>query len=307
MDGNVLGYWPLDGGGEDAGPVGLDSVPEGVEGTWGRHNTPRPTSYLRDRVRPTPMVRFLVSTESEPTDGGDYPYRTYRLHFGDPRAEPSPLRQDGGLLTRARGWVGWWRFDELRGSTLRDESANGLDARVSMGWLDPPREGPQGLASENQIVAEVPSHPALEGTEAITVEVLATRTGFGASPLVSRQGGFDGDHGLELITRDSVGVRRTAMGSGTTWEPELVWAAGTPVHVAFTAGPGDVDDAGGGLSLYQDHEEVCPMFQGASGGEPGPCPVHLGAEETFASGAPLFLGGIPGAWEGEGVSFPGVI
>ena len=76
-----------------------------------------------------PRVRLLAGTL--PPNGARYP--TYRVHFGDAVAAPSPLRAAGGLLDGSAGYVGWWRFDDAAGDVAADTSAGYAPARPAEG------------------------------------------------------------------------------------------------------------------------------------------------------------------------------
>jgi len=86
------------------------------------HDVARSADYLYQRAHPLPRLRFSVSTADRAGESG-YPYHTYRVYYGDEEATRSPWHRTDGLLTAARGWVGWWRFDEVSGDTVTDSTA----------------------------------------------------------------------------------------------------------------------------------------------------------------------------------------
>jgi hypothetical protein len=161
------------------------------------HKVAKSPEYLYRRGRPgVPVLRFLANTESTAVGSGAYPYRVYRLLWGDealmkPVVVTDTRNLNGGkpcwgLPSACNGFRAWWRFDEYRSGVSVDTSTYKINGAYQS---DPPEtenaEDP-GLTLDGQSqYFTAASAPKLEAGG--TIEILARPASCGQRmTLVSR-------------------------------------------------------------------------------------------------------------------------
>ncbi len=136
------------------------------------HDAARSADYIYKRAHPLPWVRFLVGTEDTAADGR-YPYRTYRLHWGNPDATRPASRWTTALLSPDNGYVAWWRFNEDTGGVAIDSSVNRLLGTLEGAptWTSGAEGAALRLDGEDDRVV-VADAPALDlGSDDFTIEL----------------------------------------------------------------------------------------------------------------------------------------
>ena len=243
------------------------------------HDVVRSPDWIHKRAHPLPTARLLVSTVFSRVAGA-YPYRTYRLYYGDAEATRSDWSSTEGLLSEARGYVGWWRFLGDGGTTLVDESANRNHGKLHEGTPDPPAHGPQCLDAQAGAHVQVERSDSLGATEALSLEVRAQRTdstGF----LAYHDDGQEGGWALETLALTAARLlRRTAAGLGEAHRSNLRWPAEGFSHLAVTATPGAELEPYKGVWFYLDGRLASGLLLS---------PAVLGPDEGLAGGATLHL------------------
>jgi len=107
------------------------------------HDAAKSRDYLFHRANPkVPMVRFLAATAADnqgTEESPSHPFREYGLHWGLATHAVAPFVPTSapeaescyGLLNECLGYLGWWRFDEGRGSLAVDGAAGHRTAAIS--------------------------------------------------------------------------------------------------------------------------------------------------------------------------------
>jgi len=131
------GGWSLLIGARRAGDGSATRPLHGVLDDFAIHDVARSADWIYKRAHPLPRVRFFASTEPSADASGRFPWRRYRLHWGDRGAVRSPWRRSDGLLSPRNGYLGFWRFDETAGTVVIDSStgrhAGGLAGAATLG------------------------------------------------------------------------------------------------------------------------------------------------------------------------------
>ncbi len=259
----MMGFAYLDGllDGEDPIPGGFGSVqhPDPLRFGIGAagflleldevriHGAARSADYFYTNTLPVlPVVRLLASTSRGDVDGA-YPYHGYTLRWGDPDAQtfvPSVSDPGGGdecpgLLNECAGYVGWWRFDEGRGTAAMDSSSNGNHGL----YMD--LDDDEAVAAEPQFTGAidgravafngigthvaVPSSTSLQSPQTgFTVEAHAAPASVWESPAEGffrstvagkcwcENGGDSGSYHLTLYGNEGVGIGNNNIGGGSS-------------------------------------------------------------------------------------------
>ncbi len=144
------------------------------------HDVARSADTLYKRAHPLPRVRFLADAVVE--EGRNrYRYEDYTLWW---RGAPVRMWYALALLSRTRGWVGWWTFDERTDRVAVDRSANrhhGLLEGPRLGMRVPHAGGlalDGGLGNPRSMTVHLPQD-AIDPELGLTVEMHLDRGGAG--------------------------------------------------------------------------------------------------------------------------------
>ena len=177
------------------------------------HDLARSADYLYKRAHPLPRVRFLARTR--PPVGAVHSYFQYALRHGSDGATRSSERPDGGLLSEARGYRGWWRTSDDFEDFAIDSSAERRHGRAERTQLVPTSAGPARLIVEETDVVRVPYVFSVAPMAAFTLECTAAWAG-GTSKMcagMERTGGMQINIGVQNNVLRSYfqedGARRT--------------------------------------------------------------------------------------------------
>jgi len=229
------------------------------------HSVAKSPDYLYRRAHPgVPTVRFLAHTTPLPLGDGRFPFRDYRLHWGNPDAEAVPAILTGpdgatrcvGLLSPCLGYAGWWRFDEGAGLVAFDAST-GRHAGSLQGAGGPPAwvAGVDGLAlafdgSDDSV--DVPGVPPIPDLSPFTLEAAVAPAGScpysGDRARVAEREGADGGYSLAL---DCAERRAAAAVESDGWG----WAVGSVLATGRFAALAAVSSAAV-LTLHVDASPV---------------------------------------------------